>query len=565
MNSVNILRHNFQEIYSAAHSKSITLIPNHKGTRIYCSNSFFGRLWRCFYWLASPFVVQNLCSLKLQKAMSHTTEIFDRELESIRELSSAYRQSIARLAAQKDFLDPDIHKIKKQITSWNMSTKRMFKLLDQDPDLLKRINAASLSRLSGSRCGAMKNLQRIIDAEGYIGAPIPYYILHKKGSNGELTGSEEAELEAWVQQINKVKTPKLKLFQVLSSILYYCSESGDRKENLERTGALAYSLSVGNKKKIPPVKCEAFSLPDKKTMKWRKTLQPGVKIPYGGHEIILGSELHPDVQDTGKIRVFTVENHPDKIAWIGQGPATLPIKQVADRTWAQEGEHEGIEPVQFIDMLCGGRVALVERLHSIKDYQWSRDCKTDPLGAVIISLVKGQVQKCSGKNTQILSASTILLKKPCDGPYVLRAIKPLTNAPFNFNQLEVFIADCAGKDVNVFKYLTQSSGLSRHRAANAYRRFLKDVLTVTPPVPNSLEANMTVHQIKEIEVWDRASEMHDLANKLCEKLMKETGKPEEVIKKEIYYYYDQSGTFSILLCSEIYKAIMKMHGYTSPN
>ena len=135
-----LLRQNLQEIWSAVNAtspsneKPLPLVANYAGTRLYDARGGFGRLWSWFYSIIGIFGGSEIKNEKLRRAVVHTHNVFQSQLEDLQPVVQDYQEHLQNLSKGFDFKESDFGDSKRKIIEWNLSTRQFVKLMQKQTD-----------------------------------------------------------------------------------------------------------------------------------------------------------------------------------------------------------------------------------------------------------------------------------------------------------------------------------------------------------------------------------------------------------------------------------------------
>lgn len=515
--TVGLIRDNFQEIYHAVQSKEghgLALVANFSGTRIYDSTCGWGRLWRWFYRVADWLCVGNLRFEKLKSAIVYTHRQFQSQLPYIQKHVDKYETYLTAAGEGYRVDEEDCHASRRAITLWYTSYSpfiRSMKTLEHPKlERLFRLCFPDKDVEALWTCSAMESVEAchwMIDLEGIVQGPMPLEVFKKFLREKPLNAIDDRTLEKWVKKLNQNPSCVHIVHEAIKAI----SSRYISKKKEQKVGFADLERFLEDKG------CEVFRQLDPEHISWRKQLKQKSEISMNGEKWILGSQIVSAKSKTENTLVFSLANHPQYIFLTAQNRAALGIRRC--RQTLENGF--GVEPAQMLDIFDDGRWAVMERLQPLNSRVWSRtnSCFNqedqrilDQLAGLLSWLVK---QKATPAH---FSSEFIMF----DRQYCLKALKPTTKQPFDFNALEDFAYQCAGGNLSAFQYLMTKSGLSRHPIAGFYHVLVEEALQGNA---TSVEDLACIYKIVDPKIVDRGIQLiHDLLalrDKLCLKARQE--------------------------------------------
>jgi hypothetical protein len=459
---VGLIKQNFQEIYSSLNESpyQLNLVANYSGTHIYDSNKGWGRFWRLFYRLNDLFLKNNLRLNRLKQALIHTHNLFENQLPIVQTHLHSYLNYLKQASGGYAINERPIHLNRKAITLWNEATNTYLKLLKglQHKKMLRLISCIRTTNqntlpFTTSLTQRVKMCSRIIALEGVSAAPLPLQNIKKIFKQKPIHALDIKELKKWINKINTQASHLNIIHKGISSLTKFFNTQNNRENTNYLPEALESFLETNG--------CTVFEKTDRKQIIWRKqTWKPGAIIRHGQTSFEIGKPLvHSNGDCTNNFLVFDLSSSKS-IALIPPNRVKLSLTSFKPKTVP-------IPTAQIIEIMNGGRWALIERLSPINSIPWSST--TTPLSVddlqkanALASLIK----KCIETNSmpQNLSASNIMF----DAQGTLKCLYPTSEQPFDFHALENFAYRAAAGIPAIFQYLMNTSGLLNHTIAKYY-------------------------------------------------------------------------------------------------
>lgn len=490
-NDLRTLQDNFQEIYHAAHNSetgNLALVANYSGTRIYDATKGWGRLWSWFYQLASPILGKTTRLEKIKTAIEHTQTIFNRHLCLITSHVKEYENYLHKLSKGYEVSELQIFSSRSAITSWNAATKPFIKLLkDVKYENLRQIFNFSLGNPDFHR---FKIVQKIINFEGILHAPLPLEVFEKGARGKKLSDSDFKLLRHWIQSINYSGCTLHCLHGTLQAIIEELNlqqlPDCDAKADLLKLEILLQANG-----------CKLFEKEDPKYMRWRESLQKGAEIPFNGSYLILGEQIGKKVVGIDHFLVFEIQNNPHHVLIVGHHQSALALRQEQHRL----EQTEKLDPIPFVGIYDEGRWALMPKLTSLPKIKWVSTGRTiakedEKYLRPISELVKWFVE--GNYTPQNFSPNSLMF----DSAGQIKLLKPAPKGPFDFNALQDFILRCAAGNLTVFQYLMTLSGLDKHACAKFYQQIIAHALQGKMAAPHVLAG---IYAIGDHKIVDRGA------------------------------------------------------------
>jgi hypothetical protein len=293
--SLELISHNFQNIYAAAHSNQeiIHLVPSLWGNKLYCpSAGWRGRILRLIYFFANVLVGSAFFEKKLNAAIKATHAIYQ-ELEKFRYrlLDSTYQEYLnARFANSKNHAAlPVVNNAREQIQLFYQATYPLIELVRSEksrklntflhahfPEIYDKKDKPFYDKTSFK---SLRKHVKIMALEGMTAGELPFHIFQKVickepiQQSSQVADKEQKSLLKFIKRIHQAKEQgkfEIELFHegmksLILSLPHY------RKENI---GADLVSLE----KTLIKEGCFLLEKFDLKHLQWREGLQQGCKL-----------------------------------------------------------------------------------------------------------------------------------------------------------------------------------------------------------------------------------------------------------------------------------------------
>lgn len=462
------LRCNLQEVYSAVHRNSGTLlVANIQGTRIYDAACGWGRVWRWFYGIIGCFTREFYQTEKLLQAIQTTHRIFHNELHHIKKHIENYHTYLKQVCSASPVHESDFHAARKAITIWNDATLPFVQLLRSGRNNhLNRIfeNRFDLDEETLKFC---LQYQNIIDLEGILHQPLPIEILAKMATGTAISETNRALFQKWITKINEqARIIGIQRFhRALRGIIEHLM---DINANPIDTSFHLAKLELH----LIDAKCQAiFMEKDPKHIAWRRTLKSGDSLTSSGTTFVLGEQIGHKADGIDRTLVFNIATDPKSVMIIGISRAILGIKQIMRNEY-----HGELELVAFKHVDPRGRFAIVEKLpRSLDGFQWTSTAQ---------KVSRADEQRCKPivrmLNQLLQNEKTPAFFSPkylgIDAKGILKCMKVTHDTIFDFNALEQFVYSVANRNLTIFRHLMSASGLSSHLFARYYQQMVEHAI-----------------------------------------------------------------------------------------
>lgn len=494
--NIQLLLHNFQEIYHAiqsSSSNSLPLVASSSGTYIYNAKYGWGRIWSWYYTIVNILTGHDRRLDSLKKAILKTHAIFLNQIEILRPSLESYGQYLKQLSGGYAVKENDFMSSREAITCWNRATKPFITSIGTiqhpiHPRLTSLFNYCFEDKKDPSEVFSISSIsqaavfQKIIDLEGYCGAPLPLMVFKKILKEKLINSIDHKEVSRWLKRVDQASVSVDILHRGLSAI---ASQYQFEPAILE-----LFLLEKG---------CSILMQSDPKQLHWRQQLCTGAVLYEEQNsvdeiKVVLGNEINPSRAKIDCHRVFTISNDPQKVAVIPINRSLLAIEQLQKNdSWLK------IETVRYEYISKNGKFALASRLRPLNSFKWSSaegimSSEDIPLVEKLTEIVR----ECIKQNQTPLNfiPKTLMF----DDAYNLKTLKPLSKQPFDFNLLEEFVKDCAGGNNIVFQYIMKQSGLSMHSTAKFYKEVVRNAMAGDE---TSIEDLAAMYRIEDPKVVDR--------------------------------------------------------------
>lgn len=458
-----LLKDNFQELYSSLHTSSdrqLNLVANYSGTHIYNSTKGWGRFWRLFYRLTDLICHNNLRLNKLKEALIHTHDIFHKQLPILQIHLDNYLAYLKNASSGYLTNENQIHPDRNAIITWNSATSpslKFFKKL-QHKKIRGLIHACFGNKTSNPFTtpvtAQVKMCSRIISLEGISASSLPLEILKKVFKQKSTHALEIKGLKKWIHKLNKQASHLNTISKGLCSLTRFFNRHTDNqvKSHYAPETLFLFLKTHG---------CTVFGHNDQKQITWRtKMWKPGSILSQGQTVFKIGKPLCHTSLSTNNTLVFDLPDLPESIALIPPNRIFLTLARA-------EKETSSISSARIIEIMDGGRWALIERLWPIHSIPWKSTniplASDDlPKAHALVSLMKVCMETAS--TPRDLSPANIMF----DAQGALKSLYPTPRYPFDFNALENFAYRSAAGNLAIFQYLMDNSGLANHAIAKYY-------------------------------------------------------------------------------------------------
>ncbi|MFQ5729956.1 MAG: hypothetical protein ACE5GN_06315 [Waddliaceae bacterium] len=572
--SLNALGSNLREIYDTVNdSKNVTaeLVPNPFGTRVYNTSKGWGRLWRWFFKITDTLFGKSFKLRKLRQAMLKTQKIFREHLPSIRKNIKTYQTYLQKKSAGYPVEEKNFHKARRSITTWNHATVPFLEFVrnggnEKLSKLFKTYypsNSGKSPFLCDQEMGPLKELQKIINLEGYLHEPLPLPILEKLATGKIITDSDKKALALWIDKLHKLKA-KIHIgpfHDAMAALVNHLATL----QYPEPPSLASLELALVDHR------LTLFRQKDPKHIKWRNTLQPGDHLTCNGKEILLGEPIGKKFFDKDNNLVFGIKDNPDKVVYIGINRAVLGLKEKISKE-----NSGGIPNARFLEIDKEGRFALMERLQEpLERYPWKTNAnwlhhEDRDIATPLANLVKWMVQ--NKVTPQNFSPKHLMF----DTKGRLRYAKICIPGNFDYTVLEDFLFACANGNRTVFCSLMSDSYLHVHPYQKFYEKMLKHALEGNKKKAATVAA---LDKISDPKIVDRGEALHQEVLKLkescCRKIyekfrVSDTETLVKTVKEEIfgfYYHTHASGILWPTIEEEVIASVvraMKLQSRASP-
>lgn len=591
ISSLGPLSDNLQEIHYAvknANSQNLALVANFSGNRIYDSRYGWGRLWRWFY-NAVECVLGNEWRLsKLQKAILHTHQLFQKGLIQLKPLLERYQAYLRQAGNEYALSDTNHFALKNVISKWNAATKpfvtdslftsknntdylRYEKLLRycfgedlSQEDLSLKFNIPPLEHQELRFC------QKIIDLEAISDGALPLAVFKKVFKNKILNPLDYKSLDRWIKKIN-TNTACLKVVHsgIKALARHYLKKDDINLTSVPRLEAILTTRG-----------CRVFEEIDNQHFAWRQSLKPGSLLSFNLKEetqgdelslnsesdlstietdnafsvsrvnsktITLGKEICSSSSNELRTRVFNIKEIPSHVVIIAQNRAILAIRNIREHFQTEFD----INPILFEDITRDGSLGFMEKLQPLNAKKWTSihgkiSEEDTPALEMLLSFLQQLVSH--SQSLANLTAPSLMYDKE----FKLKTLKPIKKVPFDFNALENFACECAGGNLTVFQHLMKNSGLSKLPTALFYREVFENTIKGESINFSDLAG---IYKISDPKIVDRSSVLsreiishqHRLWIQIKEfQPDRESKILKEQISKTLFSCYQATGTASFL-------------------
>lgn len=525
---MDLLNHNFQEIYRATHINKpakLQLVANLSGTHIYASTQGWGRLWCWFYGIASWLTCQDLHLSNLKRAVINTHQLFHTQLSLMAPYLKDYQTYVDKMGEEYAVSESDYFAARHKITHWNACTLPFINMLRHQGNqpVMQQLRHCFVDYLPKEELStlfipeAAQNLracQQIIDLEGMSEGPLPMLAFKKILKGKFLNAIDHSELDKWIKKINQTAPPIVnEVHQALNAICQQYNKKDPPHPSMQ-IDATALEILLENKG------CTVFKQIDPKHMQWRNNLKKGSQIPFNTTEIMLTEEIQPAYSTSEHLpifsdhtRVFGVAGKEACVAMTAQNRAALPMKYLRNR---QEIGF-GLRTAQLLEISDDGRLALMEKLHPLDARPWTsqNDILSEEDAPTIKTLTMLLQWFIKYNLTPVNFSSDSLM---LDSQYRLKSLKSMQKGPFDFNALEDFCWQCAAGNSTIFKQLMTKSGLATHDVAKFYHEMLANSLKGDNLPTDDLAG---IYKIGDPKVVDRAIELSCKVLGMQQRLLRE--------------------------------------------
>lgn len=512
------LTNNLRELYRAFNSpmeSRLPLVADPFGIRIYSTKCRLGRLW-CWFYKTLHFLNSRDPSQKnLHRAILRTHQLFQTQLSKVIPHLDLYQGYLTKKGKEYPVSESDYFPARRQITKWNadagpfltimrsqsFSWKRTTAMGKQptgvdELQLCQQIVTSGKTLTPGKsyplaqRINDLQACQKIIDLEGITKGPLPIEIFKKILRGKVITAASSKEIHKWIAELNKMQPKIAQLHQALEAVSRQLKKKNET--DVEQKNSL-HKLELY----LEDNGCTLFQTNDADHLAWRQSLSAGARLSLNGDMITFDEEIHGCKFVGDQTRVYTLKEHPNKVAIIAHNKVALALRDARLRA----GNIFNFQPALLLDIANDGSVALMEKLRPLSTLKWTSKGKNissedapfaNELVAFITSLVKQNITPSH------LSSSYFML----DNEHHIKVIRPVVNQPFNYNLIEDFVVECAAGNLTVFQFLMTKSGLATHTIAGYYTDLVSGHITKGEKIsPGDLAG---IHKIGDGKIVTRA-------------------------------------------------------------
>jgi hypothetical protein len=577
------ISNNLQEIYYAAHQKdkSLSLVANLTGTRIYYSGKGWGRIWTVLYFLLFLLFLGSVRENRLKLAAMKTSLAFQNVFGDIQKAFFSYEKLLAQKCEDISIAEKDLEKARYETMGFIQGTYPFLKLLQENNPKMERIYATYFApldleigkpHLGSSICLQETNQYRqLLDLEGLLENSLPYPSLTKLAFRKRLSTEDEENLENFVKAIKEKTTLGVrKLHHGLKCFVQHLKKFHTNiavnQPSLERIEAELYRKGL-----------KIFENDDPKQITFRDRLKEGCVVICNGHSYTLGKELESEKIEGNQNRVFLLKDAPTKVLISGKNTAILGLKHyIADSaevaaairypeiyeintgTYFEDQFQKSQEGIKLT-----GTIALVKRLtiplssltlktgNSLsREDEW----KLRPIVGQIKWLIEEDITPTNMDLRYLLfnEEEEYGAEEPT---LTLYTTKPTGVTLFRYHVLEQFAWEACHGNQMVFKIILQHSTLGVHRQRDFYRDVVQSHLKDEDLSPKRIAA-LSRHAIIDPEIIKRGEELLEFVKTSLKKIIKKIHKTHkrnsstqiEALVKEIFlseYLKQQAVSFLI--------------------
>lgn len=520
--NISYVEDNLYEMYTAVHvnqGKTIGLVPNLFGTRVYLASSGWGKFWRWFFDFIAFFIrvfssrpedyFEKSC---MYRAMCFTHRVFFSELKRVSNAADNYECYLQQRSPQNF----SHRHVRLTLLEWHEATATFLKLLKRGihNQLQQQVHIGFNENMAPGpfdcrqAAKRIKGLYAIAKLEGLMQESLPLELLQKVTGKQSLTIWENKCLRRFARKIDKysVKMGSRDLHAAINAIAQNVLKDQVPSDN--KPVALGLQMALIEKG------CLFFMAPDGHQVRKRDAMQMGDRIVCDGRELILGEPINEKVSgESERHMIYSLLNEPDLVLSIPWGRIAQIEQEIVElHSW-------GIESVKCEYIDPKGRFALKERLYfPLNCHEWkSSDGVLHSEDHEIASMILENLL-CwfleQNKTPTNFSPNNLMFNS--EGK--LKCLKVALSGQVDFNAVVKFIKHFSRENRAVYKFLMEGIRANDHLFGKFYANVVELAMEDKEHNLRNYAAVMTV---VDNRIIDRGEKLYRKARAFVQECKKE--------------------------------------------
>lgn len=436
------------------------LVPDSCGTFAYSSSSWIGRFWT-FIWALSRIIDWS------GQWREHALQ------NSIDQMNFIWSQEVEKLKRNAELFDSNLREGQSTLHEWHYSVGRVFQeygfgLLDVK---LRKVGQFILG------CSCKENVELLEKAEEdfstirvqrLVKQPIPESVLQKVADGQGITEEEQESYLSFIKRLLKFSMHSNPSKRLSIGELHRCmktlvshGEANDEPTVVRRLSKLYFLINDAFQNEG----CRLFEEKDNDYLK--RLDQIGYQHIQEVSQVMIGAEIIGSKnRDAERHRVFEKRDDPSQVIVFG---ALNQTQILIEMQTASERDY-GLPTANLHGVSLDG-FALCERLSrdTTETYLWDEDTNNSTFQKRFQSLLVMVAHMCKYNYTPLGFHSKMLRFDANDQITFLR-YSP--QGPFHFDRLTQVVFEALAHKVSLHQEVVTESGLTDHKDAAFYRRFM---------------------------------------------------------------------------------------------